>query len=187
MIYDEHKTRALRKALDFPTGTSKSEHAAKVAALRVIHAHEIALCSEASLLTCVPYALGIAEEPRYEAIARDFSGEIFAGSDFVNWLLRGRLMEIGAPRPNCLALYFSDSSWKHMGVLIGQNRINSKWGTFPIYEHAFWEVPASYGDELRFFDAPENSLRAFIEYARTRADQRDIDDIVEEVARRDGI
>jgi hypothetical protein len=47
-------------------------------------------------------------------------------------------------------------------------RLISKWGGFPVYDHRLEEVPASYGDEVKFFEAPSEGigLEWFLEYAR---------------------
>jgi hypothetical protein len=41
---------------------------------------------------------------------------------------------------------------------------------FPVYEHDVCELPARYGDEMRFFSVlgPGEPLRMFLEYAKTR-------------------
>jgi hypothetical protein len=45
----------------------------------------------------------------------------------------------------------------------------SQWGQFPVYEHDVSEVPARYGDEVRYFEMPAQGepLRLFLEYAKT--------------------
>jgi hypothetical protein len=43
-------------------------------------------------------------------------------------------------------------------------------GVFPVYDHPIREVPANYGDEVRFYRLPEADagLIWFLEYARDR-------------------
>jgi hypothetical protein len=78
---------------------------------------------------------------------------VFAGRRFVEWLLKNRLVEFQRPVPGCLVLYFTGDVWQHVGVVAGEGRVISQWGTFPVYEHALFEVPARYGNEARFFQA----------------------------------
>jgi hypothetical protein len=183
-VYGENDVaRALRTALDFPPGTLQGEHAGMVRALHAAHPHSIVAVPEPAVLTCVPYALGFGENRLYQAIAMEFDPDIFAGRDFVEWLLDGRLHEVNAPKPDLLTLYFSGSVWQHIGLMISPTRVRSKWGTFPVYDHELWQVPASYGDELRFYELKDDSLSLFVEYARALAVDKDIDDVIEEVKR----
>jgi hypothetical protein len=180
----DRRNDALRIALDFPTGTLVGEHTARVEAIRSEYAHTILLKQESTDLTCVPYAVELASSPVYRAIAADFDREVFAGSNFVEWLLNNRLCEVSHPSAGVLALYFSDGIWRHAGFVTDANRIKSKWGTFPLYDHDFWEVPISYGDELRFFKrpSPEGALVLFLDYCRfERISDRNIADILAEV------
>lgn len=45
----------------------------------------------------------------------------------------------------------------------------SKWGTFPLYKHALAEVPAEYGEEVRFFETPSLD-EAFVLFRNFAAD-----------------
>lgn len=85
--------------------------------------------------------------------------------------------------PRALALYFSDKIWRHAGFAISVDRITSKWGTFPVYDHHLWEAPISYGNDLRFFKrpAPEEALSWFLDYCRHEGvTESDISDILSE-------
>lgn len=88
------RNNALRCALDFPAGTLIGEHAAKVDALRLGYQHTVVLRQASEDLTCVPYALELTTNPTYRAIAADFNREVFAGSEFIEWLLNDRLCEV---------------------------------------------------------------------------------------------
>lgn len=50
-----------------------------------------------------------------------------------------------------IALYRNELEWTHAGIVLRNDRIVSKWGEKPIYEHARFEVPKSYGDELHLY------------------------------------
>jgi hypothetical protein len=123
-------------------------------------------------LTCAPYALGLSYNRTYRSLAYwAYLGEIasivYAGPEFMVWLLEGRLQEIGEPHAGCLVCYFSNSKWKHVGVIDSHGNVTSKWGQFPLYEHALDEVREDYGDEVRFFErpSPEDALALFLEFA----------------------
>jgi hypothetical protein len=65
-------------------------------------------------------------------------------------------------------LYYAAAQWMHAGVSVGPNRFKSKWGAYPIYVHGLAEVPAKYGDHVRFFECPSaaEALELFLRYAR---------------------
>jgi hypothetical protein len=177
------RNKPLRCALDLPTGTLIGEHATKVDVLRGEHLHTVVLRQAPDDLTCLPYAFELTNNPIYRAIAADFDCEVFAGPKFMEWLLNNRLCEVSGRAPGVLALYFSDKIWRHAGFVISTDRITSKWGTFPVYDHHLWEVPISYGNELRFFKrpAPKDSLSLFLDYCRYEGvTESDIADILSE-------
>jgi hypothetical protein len=72
----------------------------------------------------------------------------------VEWLIARHLVELDEPRPSCLVCYFSDNLFTHAGVMLRENRVRSKWGQMPRYEHELTEVPAAYGNFVRFFQRP---------------------------------
>jgi hypothetical protein len=47
-------------------------------------------------------------------------------------------------------------------------RIVSQWGTYPVYEHAVFEVPTGYGDNVRYFKMIDSAegLLLFRTYAK---------------------
>jgi hypothetical protein len=115
---------------------------------------------------------------------QDFDRQIFAGRGFIEWMVGARLNEISQPVIGSLVLYFSGANWKHVGVVTGLDRVISQWGTYPIYEHGFCDVPESYGDQARFFErpSPQQALSDFLDYARSEGiSDEDIDAITAEV------
>jgi hypothetical protein len=120
--------------------------------------------------TCLTYGLGLFKHPTYLAIAGEFFNyKIFAGKLFVEWLLKGaHLNETTHRATGCLVLYSADGVWRHAGTAAAGQRVISQWGTFPIYEHELFEVPASYGNHARYFLMPdsEKALALFVEFAK---------------------
>ena len=80
-----------------------------------------------------------------------------------------------------VVLYFRDGETKHVGRMQG-DRVISKWGKNPVYEHAIPEVPASYGDEYEIFKRPSASYitNKFIEFVRRHPRYVDIGEVFEE-------
>ena len=101
-------------------------------------------------------------------MARGSEPNVFAGLDFVEWALAGRLRPIDDPQIGSLAMYFMGEKWRHVGLVYRSGRIISKWGTYPVYEHEISDIPASYGNRVRFYERPTHSdaLALFLEYAR---------------------
>ena len=66
-------------------------------------------------------------------------------------------------------MYFMGEKWQHVGLVYGSDRIISTWGTYPVYEHEISEIPASYGDRMRFYERPTqpDALALFLDYARS--------------------
>lgn len=152
----------LREALELD-GTLSSHHREKIAQLAQLCPHSIVHLEEINESTCVTYALGFNGNAVYREIA--LTGP-FAGRQFMEWLIRQHLTEFTSAKPGCLACYFSNGVWKHVGIVGANNRVVSQWGTFPVYEHELFEVPQSYGEQVRWFAKPENSvaLQWFVQF-----------------------
>jgi hypothetical protein len=157
----------LRVALDLPEGTDRWEHSRLIADIGQRYPHTVVQIAPPGQSTCAMHAFGLTGEPVYEAIARHVQPELFAGRDFMEWVCQHRLQEIGYAVTGALALYFENGVWRHIGVVAKPPRITSKWGLFPVYEHDIDEVPARYGNEVRFFEAPAEGqgLNWFLDYA----------------------
>ena len=82
----------------------------------------------------------------------------------------------------CLIVYFKDNKAKHIGRVTG-NRVISKWGKNPIYEHSLFEIAESYGDEYELFKQPSVHYITgkFIDFVRHHPRYIDIRDVFEEV------
>ncbi len=183
MIERTIKTTPLRAALDVPKDTLIGCHSRLIKEQTQAYSHNIKLVCYPTRGTCVAYAFELADNPIYEAIREDFDREVFAGKRFVEWMMNNRLKEIDQPAVGSLVLYLLGSDWKHVGVVTGSERVISQWGTYPIYEHDLDEVPASYGELVRFFEkpSPEQALSDFLDYARSEGvSNEDIDAIIAE-------
>jgi hypothetical protein len=158
----------LRDALDLH-GVNSIEHRQKIEEIGRVSPHTVVYREFVPESTCVTYALNLSGDVAYRAIAGNFDGKIFAGKQFIVWLLQSHLQEINHAKRGSLALYFAETIWKHIGVVSGSARLISKWGTFPVYEHGLFEVPTPYGDIVRYFNSPCSGQprQLFLQYAQT--------------------
>jgi hypothetical protein len=163
---------ALRKALESISNVQIGNHRQEIEKLAELHSHTIKFVRyKETDEACVAYALGLADNRKYRSLTHwakfdDIDCNVCAGPVFMAWILEGRLREVGTPHAGCLVCYFSNSRWKHIGVMGVDDRVTSKWGAFPAYEHALDEVQESYGDEVRFFEPPSPDAPAlFLEFA----------------------
>jgi hypothetical protein len=110
---------------------------------------------------CYQYAFGIAD-----VRLRDGILQIVPGRDFAQFLVDLRLTQIEPPSAENgdYALY-SDSRIEHAGK-VQSGMIESKWGTGHTWRHRVYEVPANYGDTVRFFRhiSPEDILSAALDF-----------------------
>ena len=160
----------LRRALDAPDGFDRLKHQNRTEELRASFPHSVRYRELLDGSTCLTYALGLFRNRTYLAIAGSFFNyQIFAGRLFVEWLMEnGHLKEITSPALGCLVFYFADGVWQHAGTAASDKRVISQWGTFPVYDHEVFEVPARYGNQVRYFATPDDeSIRAlFVAFAK---------------------
>ncbi len=104
--------------------------------------------------TCLMHVLGFTEKPEYIAIARYGLGRVYAGTDFAQWLIKRELLaEVSQTKAEDgdLVFDFSVSRFKHVGLWRPNGRVLSKWGMGHLYDHELFEVPTSYGTDVRFY------------------------------------
>ena len=76
----------------------------------------------------------------------------------------------GEQQADNLLIYFEGAVFRHVGRILEGGRVLSKWGTGCLWEHQVWEVPRSYGDEVRYFVGPDEqqSYDLFVKYAESK-------------------
>jgi hypothetical protein len=120
------------------------------------------------------HVFNFTDKPDYIDLARRNVGQVnqglFAGEAFAGWLLdHCFLNEVAGSDTESgdIVFYFDDSRFKHAGLVSRAGRVKSKWGTGYLYEHELYEVPESYGTEVRFFKPlkDEEALLHFLEFA----------------------
>jgi len=144
-----------------------------LAELSKYHSHNIVIIERAThkeKYTCYMHAFGLRYQPEYVRVAISGSGKIFANTAFVLFLLqRGYLQErtSGTASPGDVVIYFANGVPKHAGIAKDNGRVESKWGAGHLYGHGDFEVPAQYGDEIKFYSpiSKDLALKHFLEYA----------------------
>jgi hypothetical protein len=129
------------------------------------HNHTIRIISAnwewLNTFNCYAFALGIVDNPRYQAFVQNHRNSALANSGFMSALLaRGELIEINEAnvRIGNLAIYLADGRVTHAGVIVTDRQtVRSKWGPGELYEHGLWEVPESYGGQTQFVGAPDTN------------------------------
>ncbi len=99
-------------------------------------------------------------------------GPIFPGSRFVRALVeKGCLREKVTPASDAadgdILIYYRNGNPEHAGKW-KDNRVVSKWGSGPthIWDHNVYEVPESYGDEVRVFEPEHDAVRLYKIWAK---------------------
>ena len=152
------------------------EHPAHIEHLRSETNHSIVVVESEHPIeryTCAVHAFHLTGNATYEEVASYGLGLTFAGSDFINFLLEYQLLTLRVEScilPNDLVIYFDNGIFRHIGRMKTNHRVLSKWGTGCLYEHRVWEVPSTYGEEVRYFIGPDEDSSAdlFIQYAQSK-------------------
>jgi hypothetical protein len=166
----------LRTALVIEAETI-SRHCDLVRGLKSKFKHTIQCLERPGDGTCATYALNLLEA--YRPLVKELQDfGIRPGSEFMRWLVDGdRLTEMPAIREDALVCYFREGAWQHVGIAIAGGRVGSKWGTYAVFEHRLSEVPANYGDDIRFFVRPSARASAglLFEFACAEMDLNQIE------------
>ncbi len=165
----------LRQNLQIITETTPvDQHPEKIQDLASLTGHSIKVVGSffaVSEYTCVVHSFDLVRDPLYVSVADFGLGRIFAGSEFIHYLLDQRLLseyQYDSVFNGDLVMYLKNDSFKHIGLVLEKNRVLSKWGTGHLYNHLTWEVPISYGDKVRYFKklAPAEGLDLFVSFAK---------------------
>jgi len=155
---------SLRHELDLAAkSTTEKEYRAKLEEITNRFSVPIKVVKTGGInrFNCYAYALGAWDDPRYMRLVDEKCSSVLIDSGFVIWLLqKGELVGISehSVQLNDVALYFKGGRPKHAGRVQGLTSglmIISKWGPHEVHEHRPWDVPAEYGDQLRFFRRPD--------------------------------
>lgn len=149
-------------------------HAPRIEEARAELGHSIAVLTtegDNRSFNCVMYALGIEVDREYFVMATYCPGDVHASTDFLHFLYdEGDLVERQEGAPGSLVVYSHEGRFRHIGRVVEDGRVQSKWGIGHLYEHGLLEVPESYGIEVRYFEPVERDtvLDAFYAYAQQK-------------------
>ncbi len=124
---------------------------------------------------CFAYAFGLHDQAAYTRIAaaeqRARGNRFFSNSKFADHLVRTNAVTPIGQRdltPGDIVLYTQDQRIVHAARVIEGGSLQSKWGQGHLYVHHLWEVPARYGNTVRFFQklGPEPYLPQFANFLR---------------------
>jgi hypothetical protein len=96
--------------------------------------------------------------------------EITMDTGFIRWLIDLKFInEIDTVNAE-LAVYSVNGKVKHVGRLLSNGRVQSKWGTGHLFEHELLDVPLTYGDTVQFFTGTDvdTVLDEFWSYAESK-------------------
>lgn len=126
--------------------------------------HSIALLDEGheqiSRFNCFAYALGIWDSQAFQDMVSAHSEDklALANSTLLSkWIEEGFLAEIqpGEAGTDDIVAYFHRGQLVHFARFGSAGRLRSKWGANEVHEHRMWEVPADYGNKVRYFRRPK--------------------------------
>ena len=125
---------------------------------------------ETCRFTCYQYAFDVVGSKRITKIARTYT-KVYPNSEFVQYLIDHYLSEVSrsAIQDGDVIVYAQDTQIKHAGKIIS-TRVLSKWGLAHLWSHGTFEVPASYGSHIRYFQRipRQTCIEAFSVYAKKR-------------------
>jgi hypothetical protein len=109
---------------------------------------------------CFAYALGVWDNPVYQEMVGAHAEDQLAliNSALVSkWIDEGFLSEIqpGDAGTDDIVAYFYRGQLAHFARFGSAGLLRSKWGGNEVHEHRMWEVPADYGNKVRYFRRPE--------------------------------
>lgn len=126
-----------------------------------------------SRFTCIVHAFELIEDPQYLEIAGFGLGQIFAGPEFVHFLLENKLLEESSDSQvseGDIIIYFNAGRVTHAGKVSGEGRVLSKWGVGLLLDHCIFETPEQYGNDIRYFKSVDNddAYDKFTKYAQSK-------------------
>ncbi|WP_136623600.1 DUF7689 domain-containing protein [Bradyrhizobium centrolobii] len=126
--------------------------------------HSIVLLEEGRTqirrFNCFAYALGVWDNPAYQEMVSAHAEDQLAliNSALVSkWIAKRFLEEIkpGDARADDIVAYFYRGQLVHFARSGAAGVLRSKWGANEVHAHGIWEVPANYGNKVRYFRRPD--------------------------------
>jgi hypothetical protein len=110
---------------------------------------------------CFAYALNLWEKDDFYFLNKvhcEHTGKNIVNSNFIDKLIQdGIIQQLKQPSVNNLIIYFdTQENIKHAGIVKAVDPIivESKWGEYPVLQHALWHVPRGYGICVGYYQLP---------------------------------
>ena len=91
-------------------------------------------------------------------------GRYYMNTEFMQHLIyKSYVTPISSPEVGALVVYTRDEKISHVGVVQENGQVRSKWGVGHLYDHDVWEVPVSFGSDIRYFRGmdPDHAFEVF--------------------------
>ncbi len=173
-LVDKMSAMKLRKALDklavICPGGKAEDQVRFIQALKAKHSHSIDFWEETPEVpadfrksnanvqfNCFMYCLGLRYGDIKKIIGSD--GRKIPNSEYMSLLCKKYLTEInrGSTIDGDYILYFSNQKNMHAGK-VKNGKVVSKWGSGHVWIHGIFEVPASYGNQVKYYSRVEKSI-----------------------------
>jgi hypothetical protein len=129
--------------------------------LRHQFSHSISVLSDGKgrieRFNCFAYGLGVWEHLGFIKMVDDASNSAIISSQIVQAMIEdGALKTVTAAEAQIgdVAVYFNTKNVTHAAVVGEDGVFRSKWGGNEVHAHGLWEVPAEYGNRVRYYRAP---------------------------------
>ncbi len=130
--------------------------------LRKKYRHSISILRDGidriTRFNCFAYGLGFWKHAEYIRRVDAAGNSAIADSHFVSWVLEQdilREISVSDAKEGDVVLYFDKGAVTHAAVLGEEQTLRSKWGGNEVHQHGLWEVPAQYGDTVRYYRKPD--------------------------------
>ncbi len=152
----------LRSALDEAVTTKYPElYRETIERLRREFGHSITILpvgkGRTTRFNCFAFGLGVWEHPDFIRLVDAAGNSAILNSTIVQAMIDDetlRPVEASEARPGDVVAYFRAGKLAHAAILAGDDLLCSKWGGDEVHSHRLWEVPAEYGNRVRYFHAP---------------------------------
>ena len=107
---------------------------------------------------CFAYGLGVWDHADYIRRVDAANDSAIVNSQLIRAMLAdGTLKEINTAQaaPGDIVLYFMKKAVTHAAAVGSKQTYRSKWGGNEVHQHGLWEVPAQYGDRVRYYCLPD--------------------------------
>ena len=169
----------LRQQLDDLAILDTKDQLPQIEHLRKLHGHTLDVLTNVKSdlgYNCVRYALRVHDDAWLTSLLRHIAfgpakrPDIHMDTGFIRHLVDASALVETTQATGIIVVYHNREKCLHIGRIVSQNRIRSKWGNGHLYEHEYLQTPLSYGSDFRFYADVEVDvvLDQFWIYAQTK-------------------